>query len=84
MEALQGLLTDMEEAGTRTICMGAHCTREAVRAGDDAVPGGTTRLAKVESNAALEASSPGLDVVLSEPNISKPCLTQLFMHCRAC
>ena len=67
VEALQGLLNEMEEAGTQTVCLGAaQCSREAVRAADDAVPGGTTRLAKVEADPALEASSPGLDVVLSK------------------
>ena len=67
VEAVQGLLTEMEEAGTRTVCLGAaQCSREAVRAGNDALPGGTTRLAKVEADPALEASSPGLDIVLSK------------------
>lgn len=63
VEALQGLLDDMEAAGTDPVCLGPHCKLPA-----EAVPGGTTRLAQtqVEPDAAPDSSTPGLDVVLSE------------------
>ena len=66
---MQGLLAQLEEFGTKTVRLGA--THKFRRTGSDVgnapVPGGTTRLAKVDDHTSdLDLNKPSLDVVLSE------------------
>ena len=68
LESVQGLLMSMGETGVRTVRLGAtQRFKEGAAAADEVVPGGTTRLAKVDGDRAQEANTPSLDVVLSEP-----------------
>lgn len=69
MAEMQGVLAQLEEFGTKTVHLGA--THRFRRTGSDMgnphVPGGTTRLAKVDDHDSdLETNKPSLDVVLSE------------------
>lgn len=67
MDSMQGIISSMEETGIRTIRLGAtQRFKEAPAAADESVPGGTTRLAMVEENPAVETGAPMLDVVLSK------------------
>ncbi|KAL0052582.1 hypothetical protein WJX82_004239 [Trebouxia sp. C0006] len=66
MDSVQGIISSMEETGVRTIRLGAtQRFKEAPAAADESVPGGTTRLAMVEEDPAVESGAPILDVVLS-------------------
>ena len=66
MDAVQGVISSMEETGVRTIRLGAtQRWKEAPAAADESVPGGTTRLAMVDADPAVEIGAPILDVVLS-------------------
>ncbi len=83
MESVKGLLSEMEEAGTKTIRLGAtQRFKEAAAGPEEAVPGGTTRLAKVESDHALETNTPTLDVVLSKHINPSPAATLNVSHDR--
>lgn len=69
MAEMQGVLAQLEEFGTKTVHLGA--THRFRRTGSDVgnpyVPGGTTRLAKVDDHTNdLDCDKPTLDVVLSE------------------
>ena len=67
MDAMQGIISSMEETGIRTIRLGAtQHFKEAPAAADESVPGGTTRLAMVDEDPAVDAGAPILDVVLSK------------------
>lgn len=88
---MQGLLMSMEETGVRTVRLGAtQRFKEGAVAADEVVPGGTTRLAKVDGDRAREANTPSLDVVLSEPltassyacclTLGKACLELVTEH----
>ena len=67
MDSVQGVISSMEETGVRTIRLGAtQRFKEAPAAADESVPGGTTRLAMVEADPAVETGAPSLDVVLSK------------------
>jgi hypothetical protein len=67
MDSVQGIISSMEETGVRTIRLGAtQRFKEAPAAADESVPGGTTRLAMVEEDPAVESGAPILDVVLSK------------------
>ncbi len=67
MDSVQGVISSMEETGIRTIRLGAtQRFKEAPAAADESVPGGTTRLAMVEADPAVETGAPSLDVVLSK------------------
>ena len=67
MDSMQGVISSMEETGVRTIRLGAtQHFKEAPAAADESVPGGTTRLAMVEADPAVETGAPSLDVVLSK------------------
>ncbi|KAA6425225.1 MAG: hypothetical protein FRX49_04720 [Trebouxia sp. A1-2] len=66
MDSLQGVISSLEETGIRTVRLGAtQRFKEAPAAADESVPGGTTRLAMVEADPAVETGMPSLDVVLS-------------------
>lgn len=65
VEALQGLLSHMEAAGTHPAGLGSH-SRAAAEGPPGATPSGTTRLAQAQGDAAAEATTPGLDVILSK------------------
>lgn len=67
MDSLQGVISSLEETGIRTVRLGAtQRFKEAPAAADESVPGGTTRLAMVEADPAVETGMPSLDVVLSK------------------
>ena len=67
MDSVQGIISSMEETGIRTIRLGAtQRFKEASAAADESVPGGTTRLAMVEADSAVETGAPTMDVVLSK------------------
>ena len=67
VEAVQGLLAGMEEMGTKTIRLGAtQRFKDTPSAAQEAAPGGTTMLAKVDQHDALDTDTPSLDIVLSK------------------
>lgn len=73
VEALQGVLSELQAVGSDPVCLGPHCKEAA-----EAMPGGTTRLAQVQADGTDDATTPGLDVVLSEwLNLIPPASTLL-------
>ena len=67
LEAVQGLLSGLEATGTKTIRLGAtQRFKDIPSAAQEAAPGGTTLLAKVDQHDALDIETPSLDVVLSK------------------